>query len=93
MEYPNSLAKDRFPPDGVLGLAFPRISHFGAYDFFSTLVDDGVVTEAVFGVKLATFGSELFLGGTNHNLFTGDFVYTPVTEVVSDVLLKERTIC
>ncbi|KAF9235756.1 aspartic peptidase domain-containing protein [Melanogaster broomeanus] len=36
--------------------------------------------EPVFGFKLADSGSELFLGGINAALYTGEFSYTPVTQ-------------
>ncbi|KAH7906840.1 acid protease [Hygrophoropsis aurantiaca] len=68
-----------FPADGLMGMGFPQISDFNANPFFQTLVADGVVTEAVFSFKLARSGSELFLGGTNTDLYTGDFTFVPVT--------------
>jgi len=61
-----------FPPDGLVGMAFPALSVFGDNPLFSTLVAQGTVPP-VFGFKLAETGSELFLGGVNRNLFTGAF--------------------
>jgi Eukaryotic aspartyl protease len=46
---------------------------------FQTLISDGVVTSQVFGFKFATSGSELFLGGTNSALYTGDFTWVSLT--------------
>ncbi|KAJ6584643.1 Asp-domain-containing protein [Mycena capillaripes] len=61
-----------FPPDGLVGMAFPALSVFGDNPLFSTLVEQGTVPP-VFGVKLADTGSELFLGGVDTTLFTGAF--------------------
>jgi cathepsin D len=68
-----------FPPDGVMGMGFQSISQFNATPLFQTLISEGVVTSPVFGFKLATSGSELFIGGTNSALYTGDFIYLPLT--------------
>ncbi|KAJ7181006.1 acid protease [Mycena filopes] len=61
-----------FPPDGLVGMAFPALSVFGDNPLFTTLVGEGSVPP-VFGVKLADTGSELFLGGVDIKLFTGAF--------------------
>jgi len=42
------------------------------------------VTSPVFGIKLASNGSELFLGGTNSKLYTGNFTWVPLTNQVCD---------
>ncbi|TFY79205.1 hypothetical protein EWM64_g4806 [Hericium alpestre] len=80
-QYSDGFAIDEFPPDGLLGMAFPEISVFGANPFFQTLIAQGTVTSPEFGVKLATTGSELFLGGIDDSLFTGSFTQNPVTDV------------
>ena len=67
-----------------MGLAFQSISRYQAPPVFQTLISEGVVTEPVFGLKLATSGSELFLGGTNTALYTGEFTWVPLTNVVCD---------
>jgi hypothetical protein len=87
-KYSTDYALGNFKPDGVAGLAFPQISEFNSDDYFTTLINEAVVTEARFGVKLATSKSELFLGGVNTDLFQGDLVVTPVTEEVSDIIAK-----
>ena len=43
--------------------------------FFVTAVDQGVVDEGVFAFKLASSGSELYIGGTNDDLYSGDIEY------------------
>ncbi|TFY69453.1 hypothetical protein EVG20_g3167 [Dentipellis fragilis] len=80
-QYSAGFSIEEFPPDGLLGMAFPQISVFGENPFFQTLVAQGTVTSSEFGVKLATSGSELFLGGVDTSLFTGSFTQNPVTEV------------
>lgn len=64
--------------DGLMGLAFKSISKFGADSVFHTLVSQGAVPEPVFAFKLASFGSELRVGGVNSALHQGSFTYTPV---------------
>jgi cathepsin D len=62
-----------------MGLGFPYISKFNATPLFQTLISEGAVASPIFGFKLATSGSELFLGGTNNALFTGDFTWVSLT--------------
>jgi len=69
-----------------MGLAFQSISKFHASPVFQTLISEGVVTSQVFGLKLASSGSELFLGGVNSALFTGDFTWVSLTNEVCDGL-------
>ncbi|KAJ7458256.1 aspartic peptidase domain-containing protein [Mycena latifolia] len=69
--YSVEFEEDKFPPDGLVGLAFPALSVFGDKPLFTTLVDQGAVPP-VFGVKLADSGSELFLGGVNPALFMSE---------------------
>ena len=65
-----------------MGLAFESISAYNAPSVFQTLISEGVLTSPVFGLKLATSGSELFLGGVNDALFTGDFAWVSLTNAV-----------
>jgi len=46
---------------------------------FQTLVSQGQVSSPVFSFYFAESGSELYIGGTNHNHYTGSFTYMPVT--------------
>ena len=61
-------------------MGFKSISDYDADPLFQSMVAVGVVDESVFGFKLSDSGAELFLGGTNSDLYTGDFTYVPVTE-------------
>ncbi|KAI0068984.1 acid protease [Artomyces pyxidatus] len=80
-QYSAGFSISEFPPDGLLGMAFPEISVFGKNPFFQTLIAQGKVTASEFGVKLAPSGSELFLGGVDTSLFTGSFAEIPVSPV------------
>ncbi|OSD07013.1 acid protease [Trametes coccinea BRFM310] len=66
------------PIDGILGLAYPEISNLNESPFFNTAVTQGAVPEGVFGFKLASSDSELYLGGTNSQLYTGSIEYHDV---------------
>ncbi|KAG9063358.1 hypothetical protein KI688_004240 [Linnemannia hyalina] len=79
-EYPSSLGNDQFFADGILGLAFESISTFGASPVMQSLISQGQLDEPVFSFKLAASGSELFMGGANSALYTGDFTYTSLTQ-------------
>ena len=48
----------------------------------SRLSSPKAVTSPVFDFKFASSGSELFLGGTNRALFTGDFTWVRLTNEV-----------
>lgn len=66
-----------------MGMAFQSISAYNATPVFQTMVSRGQADVPVFSFKLAASGSELYLGGANSALYTGNFTYTPVTEQVS----------
>ncbi|EJF56644.1 hypothetical protein DICSQDRAFT_174687 [Dichomitus squalens LYAD-421 SS1] len=50
---------------------------------FYTAVDQGAVSEGVFDFKLASSGSEVYIGGTDSRLSTGSIEYS---ELVNDQL-------
>lgn len=81
--YSDSLAIQRFTPDGLLGMGYQVISQYNSPPFFQTLVAQKKTTKPMFAFKLATTGSELYLGGVNPDLYTGSFTYVPVTAKVS----------
>jgi cathepsin D len=62
----------------ILGLGFSDLSNLPQSSFFKTAVNQKVVSQAAFGFKLASSGSELFLGGTNNELFSGDIEFHKV---------------
>ncbi|RPD62692.1 acid protease [Lentinus tigrinus ALCF2SS1-7] len=63
------------PADGLLGLAFPAISNLNHDPFFFTAVEQGTAPEGIFSFKLDQSGSELFIGGSNDDLYTGDIEF------------------
>ncbi|KAJ7446446.1 acid protease [Mycena galericulata] len=63
------------PSDGILGMAFPSISNLGKTPFFLTANSEGTVRQDRFGFFLAANNSELYLGGTNENLYNGSVEY------------------
>ncbi|KAF9164280.1 hypothetical protein DFQ26_001625 [Actinomortierella ambigua] len=77
-QFSADMTPDQFPTDGLLGLGFESFSTLDASPVFQTLVAQRQLDEPVFSLKLASYDSELFLGGTNSELFTGDITYTPV---------------
>lgn len=76
--YSSNFAAANFPPDGLMGMGYQSISVFNAPPVFQTLVAQGQVASPVFSFKLSSSGSELLLGGTNTDLYTGGFTYIPV---------------
>jgi cathepsin D len=81
-QYSSQFNVNEFPPDGLMGMAFPQISKSGSNPFFQTLVAQGVPAAPQFSFKLATSGSELFLGGVDNSKFSGSFTNVPVTREV-----------
>jgi cathepsin D len=80
-QYSTGFELPEFPPDGLMGMAFPQISSFNASPVFQTLVSQNSTDQPVFSFRLTSGVSELFIGGTNSSLFTGEITYTAVTEV------------
>ncbi|KAG8753205.1 Type I transmembrane sorting receptor [Ceratobasidium sp. 428] len=73
----DSFAQD--PSDGLMGLAFSSISNMGKPTPIENMKSAGIIESATFAFKLASTGSELFIGGTNSALFTGDITFSPLT--------------
>ncbi|KAH9944776.1 aspartic peptidase domain-containing protein [Amylocystis lapponica] len=63
------------PADGLMGMAFQAISSLGAVPYFFNAVQQNAVSQGVFSFKLAGSGSELYIGGTDSSLYTGDIEY------------------
>lgn len=68
--------------DGILGMAFPRISVDGIIPVFENAFDQGLVAENVFGFYLSNgdgSSGELTLGGIDSSHYTGSLHYVPLT--------------
>ena len=65
-----------------MGMGFPSISVYQASPVFQTLISEGKLASPVFGIKLASSGSELFLGGVNSNLFKAPITWVPLSNAV-----------
>uniref|UniRef100_A0A8D3DSK2 Cathepsin D n=1 Tax=Scophthalmus maximus TaxID=52904 RepID=A0A8D3DSK2_SCOMX len=70
--------------DGILGMAFPRISVDGVVPVFDNIMSQKKVEQNVFSFYLnrnpdTAPGGELLLGGTDPKYYTGDFNYINIT--------------
>ena len=71
-----------FPSNGEMGMAFESISVFGSSPLVQTLFSERVIKTSTFGLKLASFGSELFIGGKNDDLYQGSITWVPLSQEV-----------
>ncbi|KAJ3489349.1 hypothetical protein NLI96_g2179 [Meripilus lineatus] len=69
---------DGGPRDGILGMSYQYISNLTAPPFIQTAFAQGALPADQFAFKFAKEGSELFLGGVNPALFSGDIKYHAV---------------
>ncbi|XP_053305369.1 cathepsin D-like [Spea bombifrons] len=70
--------------DGILGMAYPRISVDGVAPVFDNIMNQKLVESNIFSFYLnrnpdTQPGGELLLGGTDPKYYTGDFHYVNVT--------------
>jgi len=67
------------PSDGIMGLAFSTISSIGAPTLIENLAPQSGSFSPIFSMYLASNSSELYLGGTNTALYSGDITYSDLT--------------
>ncbi|KAF9223186.1 Asp-domain-containing protein [Gyrodon lividus] len=79
-QYSAGFASTGFPPDGSMGMGFQSISVYRGRPVFQTLIAMGQTDEPVFAFSFTAPGPELYLGGINPTMYTGDISYTPVTQ-------------
>ncbi|KAI0923493.1 hypothetical protein AcV5_009022 [Taiwanofungus camphoratus] len=63
------------PSDGLMGLGWPAISQLNHNPFPWTAESQNAISSGIFGFKLASSGSELYLGGTDSSLYSGSIEY------------------
>ncbi|KAI0820705.1 acid protease [Trametes gibbosa] len=78
-EYSSGLDASQFGADGVLGLAFGNISHFGPDTFMSKLFQQAKLRDHVFAFSLTEHDSSLTIGHMNKWSYDGPITYVPVT--------------
>ncbi|KAF9226157.1 acid protease [Gyrodon lividus] len=78
--YSSGYQFEQFPPDGLMGMGFQSISRCRCRPVFQSLVAQGQTDEPVFAFNFAGPRPELYLGGSNPDMYTGDFSYTQVTQ-------------
>uniref|UniRef100_A0A6M2CJG1 Putative heme-binding aspartic peptidase n=1 Tax=Rhipicephalus microplus TaxID=6941 RepID=A0A6M2CJG1_RHIMP len=71
--------------DGILGLAYPKISQNNQLPLFDAMVRQGVVQHAVFSIYMSKEpseenGGEIYFGGINSERYTGDIHYVNVNQ-------------
>ncbi|TRM65583.1 aspartic peptidase domain-containing protein [Schizophyllum amplum] len=64
----------------IMGLAFPRISKLAQDPFFVNAKSQSALSNFQFSFYLAEQGSELYLGGTNQDHYTGEVEYHEIDE-------------
>lgn len=79
--------------DGILGLGWDTISVAGIPPVFQQMVEQKIIDQPVFSFALGTSDGdegELLLGGIDHDVYEGDLVYEPLTQLgYWQVLAKE----
>ncbi|GBE83034.1 Aspartic protease [Sparassis crispa] len=63
------------PADGLMGFAFPSISQLQANPFPFAALSESAIPQGVFSFKLTSDGAELYMGGADSSLYTGDIEY------------------
>ncbi|XP_066479773.1 gastricsin-like [Tiliqua scincoides] len=71
--------------DGILGLAYPAISAGGATTVLQGLIQENLLDAPLFsfylsGQESTQYGGELVFGGVDTSLYSGQIVWTPVTQ-------------
>ncbi|KAM6948105.1 pepsin A-like [Lycodopsis pacificus] len=68
------------PWDGILGLAFPGLSHVGGTPLFNNLWNQGKIPDNIFSMYMSgsAEGSMLILGGMDSSYYTGTMNWIPL---------------
>ncbi|GAA5975230.1 hypothetical protein JCM11641_004402 [Rhodosporidiobolus odoratus] len=69
------------PVDGILGMGYTSLSNMDSNPFFQNLYEQGIVRRNLFSFLFGdSDDGELYLGAADPNKYSGELVYTPVTE-------------
>jgi hypothetical protein len=81
--------------DGILGMAWQSISVDNVTTVWSTMINEGYISDTVFAFYLSQSGlvpGELVFGGIDTSHFTGDLVWVPlISETYWEVKLDDMT--
>lgn len=66
--------------DGLIGIAFPKISVKKTPTFFQTMVEQGVIDNASFSLYISEHSSTIILGGIDLKFAQSEFVYFPIID-------------
>lgn len=84
-KYSTGFQATGFPADGLMGMGFQSISDYNAPPPVQNLISESELTFPVFGFKLASSGSELYLGGVNPAYDMAKFTWVNVTQQVCQI--------
>jgi len=88
--YSPDLDRSHFPADGMLGLAFPSMSKYPASSLLETLFNERKLPYDVFSLKLTPDKGELYIGGVNKLLYSGDITFVDVqTKAYWEVMVDD----
>ncbi|XP_037354330.1 pepsin B-like [Talpa occidentalis] len=71
--------------DGILGMAYPRLASGNSPTVMEEMLQQGQLTQPIFSFYFSRnptyqYGGELILGGVDTQLYSGQIVWTPVTQ-------------
>ncbi|XP_003784077.1 pepsin B-like [Otolemur garnettii] len=84
--------------DGILGMAYPAIAVGNAPTVVQDMLQQNQLTQPIFSFYFsrqptAQYGGELILGGVDSQLYSGEIVWTPVTqEMYWQIAIQEFSI-
>uniref|UniRef100_A0A670ZBA4 pepsin A n=1 Tax=Pseudonaja textilis TaxID=8673 RepID=A0A670ZBA4_PSETE len=84
------------PFDGILGLAYPRLSASGATPVFDNMMSEGLVSQDLFSVFLSSDGQQgsfVMFGGIDSSYYTGSLNWVPLSaELYWQITLDSITV-